>query len=113
MVLHTVSHLMPLAVCAGKVSILEDSALDSFHSQISKPVAGDDGDPKLRLTAHDIYKELRLRGYDYGKTFQGILESNNAGVCLSEEKFRLCEPLYEGLLTTGWLLRWVICCSKY
>uniref|UniRef100_A0A674ETQ4 Fatty acid synthase n=1 Tax=Salmo trutta TaxID=8032 RepID=A0A674ETQ4_SALTR len=64
---------------SGKVSILEDSALDSFRSQISKPVAGDDGDPKLRLTAHDIYKELRLRGYDYGKTFQGILESNNAG----------------------------------
>uniref|UniRef100_A0A8C7S491 Fatty acid synthase n=1 Tax=Oncorhynchus mykiss TaxID=8022 RepID=A0A8C7S491_ONCMY len=64
---------------SGKVSILEDSALDSFCSQIGKPVAGDDGDPKLRLTAHDIYKELRLRGYDYGKTFQGILESNNAG----------------------------------
>uniref|UniRef100_A0A8C7CZE9 Fatty acid synthase n=1 Tax=Oncorhynchus kisutch TaxID=8019 RepID=A0A8C7CZE9_ONCKI len=65
---------------SGKVSILEDSALDSFCSQIGKPVAGDDGDPELRLTAHDIYKELRLRGYDYGKTFQGILESNNAGV---------------------------------
>uniref|UniRef100_A0A8C7CLY3 Fatty acid synthase n=1 Tax=Oncorhynchus kisutch TaxID=8019 RepID=A0A8C7CLY3_ONCKI len=64
---------------SGKVSILEDSALDSFCSQIGKPVAGDDGDPELRLTAHDIYKELRLRGYDYGKTFQGILESNNAG----------------------------------
>ncbi|KAK6328250.1 hypothetical protein J4Q44_G00002280 [Coregonus suidteri] len=64
---------------SGKVSILEDSALDSFRSQIGKPVTGDDGDPKLRLTAHDIYKELRLRGYDYGKTFQGILESNNAG----------------------------------
>uniref|UniRef100_A0A4W5R3G1 Fatty acid synthase n=1 Tax=Hucho hucho TaxID=62062 RepID=A0A4W5R3G1_9TELE len=64
---------------SGKVSILEDAALDSFHSQIGKPVARDDGDPKLRLTARDIYKELRLRGYDYGKTFQGILESNNAG----------------------------------
>ncbi|CAB1338338.1 unnamed protein product [Coregonus sp. 'balchen'] len=64
---------------SGKVSILEDAALDSFRSEIGKPVAGDDGDPKLRLMAHDIYKELRLRGYDYGKTFQGILESNNAG----------------------------------
>ena len=39
----------------------------------------------MKLAARDIYKELRLRGYDYGKTFQGILESNNAGnsnVCL-------------------------------
>ncbi|XP_071781118.1 fatty acid synthase [Centroberyx gerrardi] len=64
---------------SGKVSILEDAALDSFHAQMGKPVAKDDGDPKMKLTAHDIYKELRLRGYDYGKTFQGILESNNAG----------------------------------
>ncbi|KAL0983890.1 hypothetical protein UPYG_G00134400 [Umbra pygmaea] len=64
---------------SGKVSILEDTALDSFRSQIGKPVAGEDGDAKLRLTAGDIYKELRLRGYDYGKTFQGILESNNTG----------------------------------
>uniref|UniRef100_A0A6Q2Y0D1 Fatty acid synthase n=1 Tax=Esox lucius TaxID=8010 RepID=A0A6Q2Y0D1_ESOLU len=64
---------------SGKVSILEDAALDSFHSQIGEPIAGADVDSKLRLTASDIYKELRLRGYDYGKTFQGILESNNAG----------------------------------
>ncbi|XP_037610720.1 fatty acid synthase [Sebastes umbrosus] len=83
-------HLMPatsrfevsengnLAV-SGKVSILEDAALDSFRSQISQQAASDDGDPKMKLTSHDIYKELRLRGYDYGKTFQGILESNNAG----------------------------------
>lgn len=39
----------------------------------------DKEDPKMLLKAWDIYKELRLRGYDYGKTFQGILESNNAG----------------------------------
>lgn len=65
----------------GKVSVLEDAALDSFRSQISRPIAKDDSDPKMKLTAHDVYKELRLRGYDYGKTFQGILESNNAGVC--------------------------------
>ncbi|KAM3842210.1 fatty acid synthase-like, partial [Diretmus argenteus] len=64
---------------SGKVSILEDAALDSFRSQIGQPAATDDGDPKMKLTAHDVYKELRLRGYDYGKNFQGILESSNAG----------------------------------
>lgn len=63
----------------GKVSVLEEAALDSFHSQIGKPVTTRPEEPKLRLKAGDIYKELRLRGYDYGKTFQGILESNNAG----------------------------------
>uniref|UniRef100_A0A8D3B9P6 Fatty acid synthase n=1 Tax=Scophthalmus maximus TaxID=52904 RepID=A0A8D3B9P6_SCOMX len=83
-------HLMPatnrfevsengnLAV-SGKVSILEDAALDSFHSQMSRQASDDYSDPKVKLTTHDIYKELRLRGYDYGKTFQGIFESNNAG----------------------------------
>ncbi|KAM3592126.1 uncharacterized protein V6R79_013180 [Siganus canaliculatus] len=64
---------------SGKVSILEDAALNSFHTQINKQAANNNGDSKMKLTAPDIYKELRLRGYDYGKTFQGILESNNAG----------------------------------
>uniref|UniRef100_A0AAQ5YJU9 Fatty acid synthase n=1 Tax=Amphiprion ocellaris TaxID=80972 RepID=A0AAQ5YJU9_AMPOC len=63
---------------SGKVSILEDAALDSFHSQINRESAKD-SDPKMKLKSLDIYKELRLRGYDYGKTFQGILESNNTG----------------------------------
>ncbi|XP_076855678.1 fatty acid synthase [Brachyhypopomus gauderio] len=81
-------HLMPatnrfevsengnLAV-SGKVSVLEEAPLDSFRAQMSEPVEVEE--PKLLLKAGDIYKELRLRGYDYGKTFQGILESNNAG----------------------------------
>ncbi|XP_056152912.1 fatty acid synthase [Lampris incognitus] len=64
---------------SGKVSILEDKALDSFHSQIGQLQTAKESDPKMKLTTHDIYKELRLRGYDYGKTFQGILESNNEG----------------------------------
>uniref|UniRef100_A0A8C2AGU2 Fatty acid synthase n=1 Tax=Cyprinus carpio TaxID=7962 RepID=A0A8C2AGU2_CYPCA len=64
---------------SGKVSVLEDAGLDAFHAELNKPMAVDKEDPKLLLKAGDIYKELRLRGYDYGKTFQGILESNNAG----------------------------------
>ncbi|XP_066560722.1 fatty acid synthase [Amia ocellicauda] len=64
---------------SGKVSVLEENALNTFRSQMALPSEGGDCDPKLRLAASDIYKELRLRGYDYGKTFQGILESNNAG----------------------------------
>ncbi|XP_062234915.1 fatty acid synthase [Platichthys flesus] len=83
-------HLMPatnrfevsengnLAV-SGKMTILEDAALNSFHSQIIQQAPNVNGDLKVKLTAHDIYKELRLRGYDYGKSFQGILESNNTG----------------------------------
>uniref|UniRef100_A0A8C2CHT2 Fatty acid synthase n=1 Tax=Cyprinus carpio TaxID=7962 RepID=A0A8C2CHT2_CYPCA len=66
---------------SGKVSVLEDAGLDAFHAELNKPMAVDKEDSKLLLKAGDIYKELRLRGYDYGKTFQGILESNNAGDC--------------------------------
>ena len=33
----------------------------------------------FRLTQGDVYKELRLRGYDYGPHFQGILETNLEG----------------------------------
>uniref|UniRef100_A0A672LX21 Fatty acid synthase n=1 Tax=Sinocyclocheilus grahami TaxID=75366 RepID=A0A672LX21_SINGR len=64
---------------SGKVSVLEDAGLDAFHAELNKPMAVDKEDSKLLLKAGDIYKELRLRGYDYGKTFQGILESNNTG----------------------------------
>ncbi len=38
------------------------------------------GSTSLRLKTADIYKELRLRGYDYGATFQGILDANNEGL---------------------------------
>ena len=33
----------------------------------------------FKLTTSDIYKELRLRGYDYGPTFQGIIMSDLEG----------------------------------
>nr|XP_006825449.1 PREDICTED: fatty acid synthase-like [Saccoglossus kowalevskii] len=33
----------------------------------------------LELSASDVYKELRLRGYDYGATFQGIVRADNSG----------------------------------
>lgn len=53
--------------------------MDSSQTKLSEQAAGDVSDTKMKLTTLDIYKELRLRGYDYGKTFQGILETNNLG----------------------------------
>uniref|UniRef100_A0AAY5EZH5 Fatty acid synthase n=1 Tax=Electrophorus electricus TaxID=8005 RepID=A0AAY5EZH5_ELEEL len=63
---------------SGKVNVLEEKALDSFLSQMAEPVSLEVEEAKP-LEAGDVYKELRLRGYDYGKTFQGILESSSAG----------------------------------
>lgn len=34
----------------------------------------------LPLAAGDIYKELRLRGYDYDGQFKGVAESDNEGI---------------------------------
>ena len=78
-------HLMPasskfdvsegesLAV-SGKISIPELPALsDNFKDAPSV-------DGEVHLTADCIYKELRLRGYDYGPTFQGILGANSSGI---------------------------------
>ena len=33
----------------------------------------------LKLTSKEVYKELRLRGYDYGKSFQGVVEAMSDG----------------------------------
>lgn len=35
--------------------------------------------PVSRLTRAEVYKELRLRGYDYGPHFQGIFEASLEG----------------------------------
>ncbi|XP_067914268.1 fatty acid synthase [Heterodontus francisci] len=73
-----VSENNSLAV-SGKVSLLEETALNDFRNQIKTNAQFEDAETKFRLSPGDIYKELRLRGYEYGKNFQGILESNNAG----------------------------------
>lgn len=37
------------------------------------------GDEERRLQQQDVYKELRLRGYQYGGIFQGILHADIKG----------------------------------
>lgn len=63
----------------GQVNLLEEANLSSFHHQISQAAAHKRENPEVKLTASEVYKELRLRGYDYGRSFQGILESSQAG----------------------------------
>lgn len=65
---------------SGKISILEENGLKNFQNDLSLSVAADcNSDTSFQLSAGDIYKELRLRGYDYGPTFQGILDSSMTG----------------------------------
>ena len=63
------------AVVSGRISILTEPV-----------VSGDDDDDltavregPLPLNCDDIYKELRLRGYDYDPMFRGILSADGTG----------------------------------
>ncbi|XP_053308944.1 fatty acid synthase [Spea bombifrons] len=64
----------------GKISIMEENTLSDFQNQLtSHQNENYDVTSDFPLSDKDIYKELRLRGYDYGPTFQGIIESNSRG----------------------------------
>lgn len=60
------------------MSILEDADLNAFKVHLNQN-GEKRNDSNMKLKLPDVYKELRLRGYDYGKAFQGILESNSEG----------------------------------
>jgi len=61
-------------VASGRVTILTDPVTPD--DECSTPV---DDTGALPLSADDIYKELRLRGYDYGPTFHGVLSADGTG----------------------------------
>ena len=58
---------------SGKISLGEDDMKIGELPQFGK----DEGIP---LSKSDVYKELRLRGYDYGPTFQGIESATQDGL---------------------------------
>ncbi|KAG5885209.1 hypothetical protein JTB14_012232 [Gonioctena quinquepunctata] len=61
----------------GKIYVPEDVSKESLD--LTKPLAKAEQDV-LPLNTADIYKELRLRGYDYTGIFRGISESDNRGI---------------------------------
>lgn len=72
-----VSENSNLAV-SGKIMLLDEVGLNGFHFDLDKAreTVNTNG---IILTSSSIYKDLRLRGYDYDKSFRGILEANSAG----------------------------------
>ncbi|CAH0546412.1 unnamed protein product [Brassicogethes aeneus] len=62
---------------SGKISVPEDVTKEVLNLQ--KPTVPTEKDV-LALDKADIYKELRLRGYDYEGIFRGISESDNRGL---------------------------------
>lgn len=69
-----------LLLCpSGKISLLENTAQKNAHSQTDGFWTQVDKSSKPGLLKEDIYQELHLRGYNYGPTFQGVLECNSEG----------------------------------
>jgi hypothetical protein len=63
-------------VVSGRIYIPEDIEKE----QLDLPAPVQPAEPELLLLrTPDIYKDLRLRGYDYSGIFRGIAESDNRG----------------------------------
>ena len=69
-------------IVSGSVYEPKDPVLSNFEEDeilchTSSTTTENGGMP---LSKADVYKELGLRGYDYGPTFQGILSASNKGL---------------------------------
>lgn len=62
---------------SGKIYVPENVGKELLN--LPKPHTKEEADV-LPLVAADIYKELRLRGYDYEGLFRGVVESDNRGL---------------------------------
>lgn len=64
-------------VVSGKISVPEDVSKEFLNLSLPDK----ENEPGvLPLENSDIYKELRLRGYDYQGIFKGIIKSDNRGL---------------------------------
>ncbi|RUS90834.1 hypothetical protein EGW08_001453, partial [Elysia chlorotica] len=66
-------------VVSGTISTPEGAFLDRDQYSTIKNVLNKKEATDFTLTTAEVYKELRLRGYDYGPSFQGIAEASQTG----------------------------------
>ena len=72
------------AVVSGTVRVPENVSHERASLEFSEPQTSDN---LLELSSQDIYKELRLRGYNYHGDFCGLVSLNNCGECLVRNRF--------------------------
>lgn len=66
-------------VVSGIIFCPEGEFLDSDKYLAVKNIFNKKETTEFELTKEEVYKELRLRGYDYGPTFQGIAKASQTG----------------------------------
>lgn len=64
-------------VCEGYARSPEEKPYGLLYESIRQKIEGEN--LTLELNSDDIYKQFRVSGYDYGETFQNILESSANG----------------------------------
>lgn len=62
---------------SGRIRLPEDIKKEQLDLPELTPAVSSE---MLELNASDVYKDLRLRGYDYGGIFKGIKQSDNKGL---------------------------------
>ena len=72
------------AVVSGVVQIPENVSHETAYLEFSESQTSDD---LLELSSQDIYKELRLHGYNYHGDFCGLVSLDNSGECLVRNRF--------------------------
>ena len=72
------------AVVSGRVRVPDNVSNERAFVEFSEPQTSDD---LLELSSQDIYKELRLHGYNYCGDFCGLVSLDNSGECLVRNMF--------------------------
>ncbi|KDR18643.1 hypothetical protein L798_06624, partial [Zootermopsis nevadensis] len=65
-----------VAIVSGSVQLPQNISREMVSLEPPEPLHDDD---LLELTSRDIYKELRLRGYNYQGLFRGLISADNHG----------------------------------
>jgi fatty acid synthase len=66
------------AVVSGTVRVPDNVSHETASLELLEQQTGDN---LLELSSQDIYKELRLRGYNYQGDFCGLVSLDNCGEC--------------------------------
>jgi fatty acid synthase len=72
------------AVVSGTVQVTDNVCHEGASLKFFEPQTGDN---LLELSSQDIYKELRLRGYNYHGDFCGLVSLDSCGECLVRNRF--------------------------
>jgi fatty acid synthase len=72
------------AVVSGIVQVPDNVSHERASQEFFEPQTSDD---LLQLSCQDIYKELRVRGYNYHGDFCGLVSLDNSGECLVRNRF--------------------------